>query len=413
MPIEWTCGNRFELLENGEEFYPRALRAIAAAEREVLLETFILFEDKVGLQFHRALIDAARRGVRVAITVDGFGSPAFSDGFILALRDAGVEFREFDPCARLFGLRTSIFRRLHRKILAIDERLAFVGGINLAADHLADFGPMAKQDYAVAIEGPLAKQIHHFARWLGLARPGAESIAPDRAGPGRAAFVFRDNGRHRNDIERQYLAAIRRASREIVIANAYFFPAWRVLNALRNAARRGVAVRLILQGQPDMPSVRFATRQLYDFLLSHGVQIFEYLERPLHAKVALVDDDWATVGSSNLDPLSLWFNLEANVLIADRDFNRELRDRLQRLLEASCRRVEFDPARRARFWRLPLVFAMFHLVRRFPRLLGWLPAHRPRIRPITPTAVPAATFETVEPAGAGRRTESTATEHAP
>src|SRR5690606_26757585 len=393
--VQWCSNNRFELLENGEEFFPRALEAIAAAQTEILLETFILFEDSVGLQFQRALIDAAGRGVRVAVTVDGYGSPAFSDDFILALRSGGVVFREFDPSSRLLGMRTSTFRRLHRKILAVGERIAFVGGINISEEHLNDFGAMAKQDYSVAVEGPLAAQIHHFARWLGVAKPALPKDCGSD-GPGRAAFVFRDNSLHRTDIEQQYLKAIRHAKREIIIANAYFFPGVRLLYALRNAAQRGVSVRLILQGQPDLPLVRVASKQLYDYLLRHGVEIYEYTERPLHAKVAVVDDDWSTVGSSNLDPLSLWLNLEANVLIGDRDFNVGLRERLHRLQQTACQRVELRESAPSRVFRLALVFVIFHLVRRFPRLLGSLPAHHPLIRTITPVGAAAAVETLVE-----------------
>lgn len=408
--IEWTPGNRIRLLENGEEFFPRAVEAISGARKEVLLETFILFEDKVGRELQAALIAAARRGVKVAVTVDGYGSPEFSEGFLQALREAGVLFRMFDPSARLFGMRTSIFRRLHRKVLAIDERLAFIGGINFSEEHLIESGPKAKQDYAIEIEGPLALQIHHFARHIGRVEPRrwrfrrAAPARPQSSGDAgvqgvRAAFICRDNERHRNDIEEHYLAAIRRAQRRIVIANAYFFPGVRILHALRNAARRGVKVQLILQGEPDMPLVRTASHQLYDYLLRHGVEIYEYCKRPLHAKVALVDEAWSTVGSSNLDPLSLWFNLEANVLIEDREFTNVLRANLKRLQQNDCQRMPL-PEGPPRFSRLATVFIIFHLVRHFPRIVGWFPAHKPHIRPLAAPTAPAAVKEEEEPRSA-------------
>lgn len=408
--IEWTSGNRIRLLENGEEFFPRALEAIGRARTEILLETFILFEDRVGRELHAALVAAARRGVKVAVTVDGYGSPEFSAEFLKALRHAGVLFRMFDPSSRLFGMRTSIFRRLHRKVLSIDERLAFIGGINFSEEHLVATGPMAKQDYAVEIEGPLAVQIHHFARHIGRVEPRRWRFRrAARAGPQpqreegvrgvRAAFICRDNERHRNDIEEQYLAAIRRAQHRVIIANAYFFPGLRILQALRNAAGRGVKVQLILQGEPDMPLVRTASHQLYDYLLRHGVEIYEYCKRPLHAKVALVDDDWSTVGSSNLDPLSLWFNLEANVLIDDRQFTDVLRANLERLQQHYCQRMPLPEGPR-RISRLATVFIIFHLIRHFPRIAGWFPAHKPRIRPLVAPAAPVVAEEEGEPRSA-------------
>lgn len=378
----WKAGNRIQLLENGEEFFPRVFAAIAAARREVLIETFILFEDKVGKELQQVLIDAGRRGVLIHLTVDGYGSPDLSQEFIGALTQAGVSLHVFDPRPRLLGMRTNVFRRLHRKLIAIDGNLAFVGGINFAADHLGDFGPGAKQDYAVEVEGPIAADIHRFAR---------EALAPAAGGwrwwwsvprltaGAQALLVTRDNNDHRTDIEWHYRAAIRSARRELIIANAYFFPGYRLLRDLHNAARRGVGVRLILQGQPDMPIAQFGARTLYDYLLSAGVRIYEYCERPLHGKVALADRDWATVGSSNLDPLSLSLNLEANLMIWDRAFNRELHQRLEQLIEHSCREVGPELVPRRTLGRMLLALLVFHFLRRFPAWAGWLPAHTPRV----------------------------------
>ena len=160
--MHWVSGNLFQLLENGEEFFPRVFESIASARHEVVVETFILFEDKVGLGLHAALLAAALRGVQVDLTIDGFGSPDLSPGFISALTHAGVRVHVFDPAPRLWGMRTNVFRRMHRKIVVIDGRRAFVGGINYSADHLADFGAGAKQDYAVQVEGPIVGQIHTF-----------------------------------------------------------------------------------------------------------------------------------------------------------------------------------------------------------------------------------------------------------
>ncbi|MBA3598591.1 MAG: cardiolipin synthase ClsB, partial [Methylibium sp.] len=407
MNSRWTDGNRFRLLENGEAFFPAVFAAIEAAEREVLIETFILFEDKVGLALHAALIAAARRGVQVDLTVDGWGSPDLSPAFIEALTAAGVHLHVFDPIWRVLGKRLNVLRRMHRKIVVIDGRLAFVGGINYSADHLADFGPLAKQDYSVECVGPIVDDIHGFActavgrpatalpaaprRWFRRRAPAstaASAVAdpPASAGSAQALFVTRDNHRHRTDIERHYRIAIRAARREVTIANAYFFPGYRLLRELRRAARRGVRVRLILQGEPDMPIVKFAAGMLYDNLLRAGVKIFEYCDRPLHGKVAFADDEWATVGSSNLDPLSLSLNLEANVIIRDRGFNRELRERLEHLIDNSCNEVMPDPSRARSFGRVTLGFFVFHFVRRFPGWASALPAHRPTLSSLRPRA---------------------------
>jgi cardiolipin synthase len=392
---EWRAGHRAQLLENGEQYYPAVFDAIAGARHEVMIETFILFEDKVGLQLQRVLIDAAQRGVQVDLTVDGWGTPELSSSYVEALEAAGVRVRAFDPHPRFLGLRLHMFRRMHRKIVLVDASTAFIGGINFSADHLADFGPEAKQDYAVEIHGPIVAHIHRFThtalanglrhqrqrRWW-RSRKHVRAL-PDqlpRAGDAEAMFVVRDNVDHKDDIERHYRDAIRNARHRVVIANAYFFPGYRLVRELRLAARRGVDVRLVLQGQPDMAIVKTAASTLYQHLLKAGVRIFEYCERPLHGKVALIDDRWSTIGSSNLDPLSLALNLEANVIILDREFHTELSQALERLMRESCSEIRREDIAPARGFDLARSYVAFHVMRKFARWADWLPRHAPRLK---------------------------------
>lgn len=405
MNTTWTDGNRARLLENGEEFFPAVFDAVRAARKAVIIETFILWEDKVGQALAQALIEAAGRGVAVDLMIDGFGSAGLSDAFVDSMMKAGVQVRTFDAAARSSLLPVSMtrklkmLRRMHRKLVVIDGRLAFVGGINYSGDHLMDYGPMAKQDYAVELEGPVVEQIHQFAlaaigrasppsrlRW----RPQARTrLRPSAIGSGiRALFVTRDNVEHHNDIERQYRLALRGARKRVLIANAYFFPGYRVLRQLVQAARRGVDVRLVLQGEPDMPIVKYAASLLYSHLLRHGVRIHEYCQRPLHGKVAVIDDDWSTVGSSNLDPLSLSLNLEANVILRDAAFARELAGRLDALIEEQCKEIEPLPPSRWDWWESLRSTVVFHVLRRFPAWAARLPRHAPTLDLREPAAVP-------------------------
>ncbi|MEB2653067.1 MULTISPECIES: cardiolipin synthase ClsB [Pseudomonas] len=388
---QWHSNNRVELLENGEEYFPRVFEAMRAAKSEILLETFIVFEDKVGAELQQILIEAAQRGVRTTVSLDGFGCGELSTGYLSALSDAGVHLQIFDPAPKHLGIRTNWFRRLHRKIVVVDGLIAFIGGINFSGDHLADFGPEAKQDYSVEIQGPVVADIHHFAL-LQSGRPGRARFWWQRRRQrleemaftdhdGQVRLVFRDNDQHNTDIEDVYLQVLRKAKRRVIIANAYFFPGYRLLREIRNAARRGVDVRLILQGQPDMLVAKLAARMTYDYLLRAGVQIHEYCQRPLHGKVALVDDDWSTVGSSNLDPLSLSLNLEANVLIRDRAFNQHLYERLEDLSQNHCKAMDAKLLPRGRIWHMTVGFLVFHFLRHFPAMAGWLPAHKPRLKP--------------------------------
>jgi cardiolipin synthase len=168
------------------------------------------------------------------------------------------------------------------------------------------------------------------------------------------------------------------------VANAYFFPSYRVLRELRNAARRGVKVTLVLQGQPDMLWAQGFSRLLYNYLLRDGVTIYEYCQRPLHGKVALVDREWSTVGSSNLDPLSLALNLEANLFISDRAFNQQLHDHLQQLSAEHCERIQLERILRGYWWRAPLVFLCFHFIRLFPAIAARFPVHRKNLELLDP-----------------------------
>lgn len=393
----WVAGNAVELLENGEEYFPRVFEAIRAAKQEVLIETFILFEDEVGMQLHAAMMAAAARGVEIDLTVDGWGSCDLGETFIGPLTDAGVRVHRVDHQPRILGFRTNMFRRMHRKMVVIDQSLGFIGGINYSVDHLVCRGPNCKQDYAVQVRGPIVAHMHRFMRaalgqpprplrrlWNWARHRRAEPLAVGaEAGNARAMLVTRDNNRHRDDIERHYRAAIQTARHRLILANAYFLPGFRLLRQLAKAARRGVEVDLILQGKPDMPMAVWGSTAVYAYLIRAGVRVHEYRDRPLHGKVAIMDEQWATVGSSNLDPFSLSLNLEANLMILDSDFNRVLSERLLGLIHHSCCRVADSRARLTLLRGLASAL-LLQLLRWFPRVLESLPSHSPSVEQAAP-----------------------------
>ena len=261
------------------------------------------------------------------------------------------------------------------------------------------------------VEGPVVEDILQFElenlpdeaqtkRWWQRRRHQAEENR--KPGEAQALFVWRDNDDHRDDIERHYLKMLANARREVIIANAYFFPGYRLLHAMRNAARRGVKVKLIVQGEPDMPIVKVGAELLYNYLLKGGVEVYEYRRRPLHGKVALMDDHWATVGSSNLDPLSLSLNLEANLIIHDREFNQTLRENLNAIIAKDCVRVDESMAPKRTWWNLAKSVIVFHFLRHFPALVGWLPAHTPRLALVEPPVQPEIeTQDRIDPENSG------------
>lgn len=364
--LAWTDGNAIELLHNGAEFFPALCAAIEGAQHSIHLETYIFRLDRSGRVVLQALERAARRGVRLRLVLDGFGSAASAEMLVQRLRAAGGQCRIYRPePSRLGWLKFSRrrLRRLHRKMAVVDGRIAFVGGINIVDDHDdADPARVAPRlDYAVRVEGPLVAQARqaqaslwlrlNWARHPGLWRHGlGRRHAASGQGPLRAALVLRDNLRYRRTFERIYLAGIDNAQREILIANAYFFPGRRFREALLRAAARGLRVRLLLQGKPDYYLQYFATRALYEPLLQAGIEIYEYMPSGLHAKVAVIDGI-ATVGSSNLDPFSLLLAREANVLVDDAAFAQRLQTSLEQVIAEGGQRVRASAYRERGWWR--------------------------------------------------------------
>ncbi|MDB5815661.1 MAG: phosphatidylserine/phosphatidylglycerophosphate/cardiolipin synthase [Rhodocyclales bacterium] len=370
-------GNHITLLQNGTEFFPALLEAIAEAQHDIQLETYIFEPDATGRRVSAALCEAARRGVHVRVVADGFGSRAFIAQLQPALTNAGAEVLVFRKDLGLFALQRRRLRRMHRKLTVVDGRIAFVGGINIIDDSNTPHQIPPRFDYAIRIEGPLVRQVRAaqeelwrilcWANFHRRPRPPADVAttiaAAEPAGKIRAAFVMRDNLRHRKDIENAYLAAIGRARREIIIANAYFLPGRRFRSALLHARERGVSVTLLLQGRIEYWLLHHACQAIYPHLLSAGIHIVEYRKSFLHAKVAVIDKDWATVGSSNIDPFSLMLAREANVIVRDINFTNELRTSLLAAMHDGGIELAADNWQK-RPWRLRLLsWAAFGVVR--------------------------------------------------
>ncbi len=348
---QFTTGNRIELLRNGAEFFPALTDAIDAAGTEVWLETYIFADDASGRAVAAAMVRAAQRGVTVRVLVDGWGArlyltPSLAD----MLAAGGVRLMKYRPEVAPWQFRLHRLRRLHRKICHVDGRVAFVGGINLIDDMNTPRHKPPRVDFAVRVEGPmLAPIVMSMQRLWALVEltqfdrsevPLFPVAIPTRvAGTQAASFAIRDNLGHRSDIEAAYLAALLAAEKEIIIATAYFFPGTQFRRALTAAALRGVRVTLLLQARVEYRLLHYASRALYGQLLQAGVTIEEYHLSFLHAKVAVVDEQWATVGSSNIDPYSFLMAREANVFVRDPRFADQLRGELLRMIADGARRV--------------------------------------------------------------------------
>ncbi|SFP96484.1 cardiolipin synthase [Nitrosomonas cryotolerans] len=329
-------GNNITLLHNGVEYFPMLEAAIDAARYEIHLEVYIFEYDATGTRISDALKRAAQRGVSVHLLLDGFGSQNLPKKIIRGMLNVGIKILIFREESLFSKLRRYRLRRMHRKLVVLDAQRAFVGGINIIDDLHNPKKLTPRFDYAILIEGPLLITIHAAARrlwllvaWAHFRKRWTNHIAlqpTDKpCGNQLAALVIRDNLRHRRDIEGAYLHAIIHSYSEIIIANAYFLPGRNFRLALSRAAQRGVKVILLLQGRAEYRLQYHATRALYRNLLDAGIEIYEYNKSYLHAKVAVIDQHWATVGSSNIDPFSLLLAREANVVISDQSFAATLR----------------------------------------------------------------------------------------
>ena len=379
----FTPGNELVLLSGGKAYFPALCAAIDAAAREVWLETYIVADDVAGRQVADALVRAVARGVVVRLLVDGWGAKHYlTDRLENVIVQGGVNLLKYRPEVQPWHFRSNRLRRLHRKICHVDGDVAFVGGINLIDDMNTPGQRPPRVDFAVRVRGPIVGGIVATMQRLWALnelvqfRSSDVPLFPDepaieRAGKQTAKFTIRDNLRHRRDIERAYLAGIRTARREILIANAYFFPGIRFRRALIEARGRGVAVTLLLQAKVEYKLLRFAGRALYGQFLGAGVAIQEYHRSFLHAKVAVIDDRWATVGSSNIDPYSLLMSREANLFVRDAGFADTLRGELAHMIKAGARPVEAEQWRTRSILSKAACWIAYGIVRVAMGMLGY------------------------------------------
>jgi cardiolipin synthase len=319
--------------------------AIEGARREVLLEMYWFGSDATGQSFARVLENKARQGVRVCVTFDAVGSFEADRGMFDRMRAAGCDVYEHNP-VRFLPWRVSfagLNRRDHRKLLVVDGRIAFTGGVNFADPWASEAaGGQGFRDDAIAIEGPAVRSMRSIflSTFSGPLRGQAladELGSDDPVGESLVRVLTNDRRRDRRLIERAYLHRIRTARERILITNSYFIPSFVVRRALGDAARRGVRVRVLLPVESDVPAVIYATRRLYGSMLKRGIELYEWGQSILHAKTAVVDGRWCTVGTYNLDYRSWAYNLEINVAVEDQAVAGRLEARMQRDMDQSVR----------------------------------------------------------------------------
>ena len=378
----FLSGNHIQLLRSGEEYFPALTCAIENAYNSIYLQTYIYELDNAGIAVGNALKQAAQRGAAVNILLDGFGCKDMPKKYLKELENAGVQVLFYRPKISPWTLKKNRLRRMHRKIAVIDNKIAFVGGINIIDDNNVPDNRPPRIDYAVRIEGALLPIITAsvYKLWKGIAFRRLKSYHTNTttstievklsASKGMsAAFLLRDNVLHRGDIENAYLSAINAAKYEIIIANAYFVPGRRFRQALLNAAKRGVKIELLLQGRMEY-FLMFATHAFYSLFLKSGIEIYEYRKSFMHCKVAVIDSYWATVGSSNIDPFSMLLAREANILVQDTAFASELRSEICSSIREGAHQVSAQEWLQGNLFKRALSWAVYGMVRAFMGIIG-------------------------------------------
>ncbi|MBV0932895.1 phospholipase D-like domain-containing protein [Marinobacterium weihaiense] len=323
--FQWRGGNRVELMVDGEAFFPAMLAAIEQAHSSLQLEFYLVISGKIMDRFIRALTDACRRGVQVRLIIDGFGGRHLSRADRQRLETAGVRLVVYNPLQ--LNKLTRNFARDHRKLMLVDERLAFIGGTGLADEYwLSERAGCPWHEVMCAVEGPVVADLARLYNRLWFRCTG-QQLPPPSAQPERGRALMRVTtvqGLYQQDIKVAFLNHVNAASERVWLATAYFMPSFSIRSALRRAARRGVDVRMLVAGPyTDQFWVYHASKRYYRRLLNAGVRIFEYQPRFLHAKVGLVDE-WVSLGSCNLDHWNLRWNLEANVEVVELDLTRQV-----------------------------------------------------------------------------------------
>ena len=327
--------NKIELLKNGKDYFASVIHSIRQARHNIFVEAYIFSHDMTGIKILAALKEAAKRNVEVYLLLDGFGSRDLSQKAIDEIKASQIHFLFYHPKISPYQMKRISLRRLHRKMFLIDHKIAYVGGINIIDDMNVPNGKAPRIDYAAKLQGPVVYSISQsmVKLWKRVSWSHLEkSYVPKHIQKNimsypngtRLNFIERDNFRHRQDIEKAYLHAIQNAKNEILIANAYFIPGKKFERALIEAARRGVSVTLLLKGEMDY-FLSNATRAFYGKFLIEGISIFEYTRSFMHSKVAVIDETWSTVGSSNIDPFSLLLAREANIVVFDKSFASQLK----------------------------------------------------------------------------------------
>jgi cardiolipin synthase len=360
---DYRSGHYIELLQSGESFFASVEKIIDEAKHFIHFQTYIIDEDETGIRIFEALIRAAKRGVRIYLLLDAYGTKYLSKSLIDSIENSGILFRFFSPTFITEGFQLSL--RLHHKVVLADGEVAIIGGMNFANRYHGSGTKKEWLDFAVLFSGPECAHILGILKklwnktFISKTERSLETVTNPVSYPDNVKLKVVQNNWYRNRIEilKSYRSAVKHAHNRMIIFASYFLPGRNERKLLRNASNRGVDITIVFSAESDAPMVTRATNFLYDFILRNNIKIYEYLPSNLHAKVAVVDGKWSTVGSYNLNHVSDYGSIEINVNILDEGFTQQFEKLLRNIIKSDCRQVTVEEYHRRRTW--------------FSRLAGW------------------------------------------
>jgi cardiolipin synthase len=352
----FTKQNKVWLIRGGADYFNELIRLIGNAKESIHLQTYIYDDDETGREVADALKEAVQRKVEVYLMADGYASQVMSKSFIGDLKMAGIHFRFFEP---LFKSHNFYFgRRMHHKVVVADARVAMVGGVNISNRYNDMAGQPAWLDFALYVEGEVAKELcvlcwkswNGYPMNMGITPCEEKQLRFDLLPGERSKVRMRRNDwvRRKNQISSTYVEILRSARSEVTILCSYFLPGGFIRRQMVNAIKRGVNIRVIAAGVSDVKVAKNAERWLYDWLLRNGIELYEYQKNVLHGKMAVCDQQLVTIGSYNINNISAYASIELNLDVLDQEFAKHTRQTLQQIIEKDCEYISFEQHIRTR-----------------------------------------------------------------
>jgi cardiolipin synthase len=337
--------NHLELLQSGNSFFEKLTELIKNATSEIHLQLYIFEPDETGKIITDLLIKAAKKGIKIYVVLDAYGSKNFNKIWQKNLTDVGIEIYFYSPIK--FANYLHMGMRLHHKIICVDGQFALVGGINISDNYSAYNHQTPWLDFALLAQGKVVLDLVQICKQTlrtvsSYPKYKTKQEIQKEHKPIITRVLQNNWLQAKFGITHQYKQQIRKANNEIILIASYFIPSLALKRLLKNAAKRGVNVKIVLSSFSDVSMVKYATEYFYNDLLKAGINIYEWKQSVLHAKVGLIDAEWLSVGSYNLNHLSDFGSIECNLEILDKEFCLATSIKLNQLINDGCEKITMD-----------------------------------------------------------------------